>query len=66
MEGEDPTNSEIYIFQLYITNYIVQAFVIQNADILICVVEMLTSSEQQFLNKIKKKLQWKEKINCYS
>ena len=55
-----------------ITNYIVQTFVIQNADILICVVGMLTSSEQQFLNKIKKNCSGKKRlivihnlIHCY-
>ena len=48
--------NEINLCQI-ITNYIVQTFVIEYADILICVVGMLTSSEQQFLNKIKK--------NCY-
>ena len=48
--------NEINLCQI-ITNYIVQTFVIEHADILICVVGMLTSSEQQFLNKIKK--------NCY-
>ena len=45
--------NEINLCQI-ITNYIVQTFVIEHADILICVVGMLTSSEQQFLNKIKK------------
>ena len=45
-----------------ITNYIVQTFVIQNADILICVVGMLSSSEQQFLNKIKKNCSGKKKL----
>ena len=55
-----------------ITNYIVQTFVIQNADILICVVGMLSSSEQQFLNKIKKNCSGKKRlivihnlIHCY-
>ena len=64
-QNNDPRNeidffqkklNEINLCQI-ITNYIVQTFVIQHADILICVVGMLTSSEQQFLNKIKK--------NCY-
>lgn len=45
-----------------ITNYIVQTFVIQHADILICVVGMLTSSEQQFLNKIKKNCMGKKQL----
>ena len=51
---------------------ILQTFVIQNADILICVVGMLTSSEQQFLNKIKKNCSGKKRlivihnlIHCY-
>ena len=55
-----------------ITNYIVQTFVIQHADLLICVVGMLTSSEQQFLNKIKKNCSGKKQlfvihnlIHCY-
>ena len=37
-----------------ITNYIIQTFIIKEADTLICVVGMLTASEQQFLNKVKK------------
>ena len=63
--------NEINLCQI-ITNYIVQTFVIQNADILICVVGMLTSSEQQFLNKIKKNCSGKKTlivihnlIHCY-
>lgn len=55
-----------------ITNYIVQTFVINHADTLICVVGMLTNSEQQFLNKIKKNCSGKKQlivihnlIQCY-
>ena len=36
-----------------LTNYIIQTFVINQADTLICVINQLTASEQQFLNKIK-------------
>jgi hypothetical protein len=43
----------IHLCQI-ITNYILQAFVIKQAHILICVIGMLTASEQNFLNKIKK------------
>ena len=56
-----------------ITNYIVQTFVINEADTLICVVGMLTAGEQQFLNRIKKNCRNKKRlivihnlINCYS
>lgn len=45
-----------------ITNHIVQNFVIKYADILICVVGMLTSSEQQFLNRIKKNCLGKKQL----
>ena len=62
---------EINLCQI-ITNYIVQTFVIKYADILLCIVGMLTSSEQQFLNKIKKNCAGKKKlivihnlIHCY-
>ena len=62
---------EINLCQI-ITNYIVQTFVIKYADILLCIVGMLTSSEQQFLNKIKKNCSGKKKlfvihnlIHCY-
>lgn len=37
-----------------ITNYLIQTFIIKEAQILICVVGMLTSSETIFLNKVKK------------
>jgi hypothetical protein len=37
-----------------ITNYIIQTFIIKEADTLICVVGMLTASEIIFLNKVKK------------
>jgi hypothetical protein len=43
----------IHLCQI-ITNYIIQTFVIEYADILICVVGMLNSAEQIFLEKIKK------------
>ena len=52
---------EINLCQI-ITNYIVQTFVIKYADILLCIVGMLTSSEQQFLNKIKKNCSGKKKL----
>ena len=44
--------NDIYLCQI-ITNYILQTFIVKTAHILICVVGMLTASEQQFLNKIK-------------
>ena len=37
-----------------ITNHILQSFVINRAHILICVIGMLTASEQIYLNRIKK------------
>jgi len=43
----------IHLCQI-ITNYIIQTFVIDNADILICVVGMMNSAEQIFLKKMKK------------
>ena len=51
-----PNEEELQNIQLcqIITNYIIQKFVIEYADILICVVGMLNSKEQIFLNKIKK------------
>lgn len=78
--GEDPRDNKDFNIKLnemnlcqIITNYIVQNFVIQHADILICVVGMLTSSEQQFLNKIKKNCSGKKKlivihnlVHCYA
>jgi hypothetical protein len=77
--GNDPRDEKDFINKVndinlcqIITNYIVQTFVIQNAHILICVVGMLTSSEQQFLNKIKKNCSGKKRlivihnlIHCY-
>ena len=51
----------IHLCQI-ITNYILQSFVINQAHILICVVGMLTASEQQFLNKIKKFSKNKKKL----
>ena len=60
-DNDDPRNKPNFQKELdkinlsqIITNYIVQTFVIKEADTLICVVGMLTSSEQVFLNKIKK------------
>lgn len=59
--NDDPRDKEDFQISLddinlcqIITNYIVQNIVIKNVDILICVVGMLTSSEQQFLIRIKK------------
>ena len=43
----------IHLCQI-ITNYILQSFIINQTHILICVIGMLTASEQNFLNKIKK------------
>ena len=36
-----------------ITNYLLQNFIINEADILICMIGQITYSEQQFLNKIR-------------
>ena len=58
--NDDPRDKDDYeenvkneIKDRLITNYIIQNFIIQKADIIICVVGQLTTSEQQFLNKIK-------------
>lgn len=66
---EDPRDKESFQSDMeevnlcqIITNYIVQKFVIQYADILLCVVGMLTTNEQQFLNKIKKNCSGKKKL----
>ena len=66
---EDPRDKDNYQSEMedvnlcqIITNYIVQKFVIQYADILICAVGMLTTNEQQFLNKIKKNCSGKKKL----
>ena len=63
--------NDIYLCQI-ITNYILQTFVISQAHIIICVVGMLTSAEQQFMNKIKKLCENKKQliiihnlIKCY-
>lgn len=63
---------EINLCQI-ITNYIVQTFIIKVADTLICIVGMLTASEQQFLNKVKKNCRNKKQlivihnlIKCYT
>ena len=61
-EGEeDKRNDPNFIKELehinlcqIITNYLIQTFIIKEAQILICVVGMLTSSETIFLNKVKK------------
>ena len=62
---KDHFNSDIVekfnLFQI-ITNYIIQTYVIQYADILLCVIGMLTTSEQRFLNKIKKICAGKKKL----
>ena len=55
-EKKRPSESEIqriYLCQI-ITNYIIQTFVIDHADIILCVIGMLNSGEQIFLEKIKK------------
>jgi hypothetical protein len=44
---------KIYLCQI-ITNYILQTFVVKISHVIICVVGMLTASEQQFICKIKK------------
>ena len=61
---ERPNQKEIDHIHLcqIITNYILQAFVINQAHILICVIGMLTASEQNFLNKIKKFSKNKKKL----
>ena len=68
-EKEDPRDKDNFQIEMedvnlcqIITNYIVQTFVIQYADILLCVVGMLTTNEQQFLNKIKKNCSGKKKL----
>lgn len=45
-----------------ITNHILQSFIIDQAHIFICVIGMLTASEQSFLNKIKKFSKNKKKL----
>jgi hypothetical protein len=45
-----------------ITNYIIQKFVVEYADILICVVGMLNAKEQIYLNKIKKLCEDKKEL----
>ena len=79
-DNDDPRNKPNFQKELdkinlsqIITNYIVQTFVIKEADTLICVVGMLTSSEQAFLNKIKKNCKNKKRlivihnlINCFT
>ena len=69
-DNNDPRDKENYdneisreINDRLIANYIIQNFIIKKADIIICVVGQLTTSEQQFLNKIKNTC--KNKINLY-
>ena len=59
-----PNQNEIEHIHLcqIITNYILQAFVIKQAHVLICVIGMLTTSEQSYLNKIKKFSKNKKKL----
>ena len=63
-DGKRPNEEEIQVVRLcqIITNYLLQKFVIEFADILICVVGMLNSKEQIFLNKIKKLCENKKKL----
>ena len=71
--GKDPRDEpDFYPKQLdeinlcrIISNYFVQTFAIKYSDILLCIVGMLTSSEQQFLDKIKKFFRGK-KLICRS
>lgn len=56
INGARPSEKEIqkiYLCQI-ITNYILQTFVVKISHVIICVVGMLTASEQQFICKIKK------------
>ena len=59
-----PNQKELNYINLcqIITNYILQTFVVNEAHILICVVGMLTKSEQNFLTKIKKICHNKKKL----
>ena len=59
-----PNQKELNYINLcqIITNYILQTFVVNEAHILICVVGMLTKSEQHFLSKIKKICENKKKL----
>ena len=52
---------KIHLCQI-ITNYIIQKFVVEHADILLCVIGMLNSAEQRFLQKIKKLCENKKKL----
>ena len=70
-----PNEIELQNIQLcqIITNYLLQKFVIEYADILICVIGMLNSKEQIFLNKIKKFCENKKElivihnlVKCYT
>ena len=59
-----PSDEEIRNIRLcqIITNYILQNFVIEYDDIVICVVGMLDSKEQIFLSKIKKLCEGKKEL----
>lgn len=70
-----PNESELQNIKLcqIITNYLLQKFVIEYADILICVIGMLNAKEQIFLNKIKKFCEDKKRlivihnlVKCYT
>ena len=52
---------KIHLCQI-ITNYIIQKYVVEHADILLCVIGMLNSAEQIFLQKIKKLCENKKKL----
>ena len=59
-----PTQQEIDNIHLcqIITNYILQSFTINQSHVLICVIGMLTVSEQLFLNNIKKFIKNKKRL----
>ena len=59
-----PTQQEIDNIHLcqIITNHILQSFTINQSHVLICVIGMLTVSEQLFLNKIKKFIKNKKRL----
>ena len=64
-EGQErPNEAEIQNVKLcqIITNYIIQKFVVEYADIIICVIGMLNAKEQIFLNKIKKLCENKKRL----
>ena len=59
-----PTQEELEKIKLcqIITNYILQTFIISQANVLICIVGMLDLSEQKFLQKIKNLCRNKKKL----